>query len=163
MGGRALAGWLGWLGWSNSTCIGWLASRKLTGSTSLLFCLPAGKDGQPIASKYDLAANIVHEGKAGAGQGLYRVHIQRKASSVALFVGGGAAQAQLPGCLPGCVHLLAATSTSPKSRSKPSLRFHPAQVEDVWYEVQDLRVTEVLPQMVALSETYIQVYELKQG
>lgn len=36
-----------------------------------------------------------------------------------------------------------------------------AQVEDVWYEVQDLRVTEVLPQMVALSETYLQVYELK--
>ncbi len=29
--------------------------------------------------------------------------------------------------------------------------------EDVWYEVQDLRVTEVLPQMVALSETYMQV------
>jgi U4/U6.U5 tri-snRNP-associated protein 2 len=36
------------------------------------------------------------------------------------------------------------------------------QVEDVWYEVQDLRVTDVLPQMVALSETYLQVYELKQ-
>ncbi len=38
----------------------------------------------------------------------------------------------------------------------------PVQVEDVWYEVQDLRVTDVLPQMVALSETYLQVYELKQ-
>jgi U4/U6.U5 tri-snRNP-associated protein 2 len=49
-----------------------------------LSCLPAGKDGQPVASKYDLAANIVHEGKAGAGQGLYRVHIQRKASSAAV-------------------------------------------------------------------------------
>ena len=35
-------------------------------------------------------------------------------------------------------------------------------MEDLWYEVQDLRVTEVLPQMVALSETYMQVYELKQ-
>lgn len=33
--------------------------------------------------------------------------------------------------------------------------------EDAWYEVQDLRVTEILPQMVALSETYMQVYELK--
>ena len=29
-------------------------------------------------------------------------------------------------------------------------------MEDVWYEVQDLRVAEVLPQMVALSETYMQ-------
>jgi hypothetical protein len=27
--------------------------------------------------------------------------------------------------------------------------------------LQDLRVTEVLPQMVALSETYMQVYERK--
>jgi U4/U6.U5 tri-snRNP-associated protein 2 len=35
--------------------------------------------------------------------------------------------------------------------------------EDAWYEVQDLRVGEVLPQMVALSEAYLQVYELKQG
>jgi len=31
-----------------------------------------------------------------------------------------------------------------------------------WYEVQDLVVTDILPQMVALSETYFQVYELKQ-
>ncbi|KAK9811833.1 hypothetical protein WJX72_010978 [[Myrmecia] bisecta] len=35
------------------------------------------------------------------------------------------------------------------------------KVEDTWYEVQDLRVVEILPQMVALSETYMQVYELK--
>ena len=32
----------------------------------------------------------------------------------------------------------------------------------MWYELQDLRVSEVLPQMVALSEAYLQVYELKQ-
>lgn len=38
----------------------------------------AGKDGQPAPSKYDLVANVVHEGKAGQGQGLYRVHIHRK-------------------------------------------------------------------------------------
>ena len=29
------------------------------------------------------------------------------------------------------------------------------------YEVQDLRVTDILPQMVALSESFFQVYELK--
>lgn len=33
------------------------------------------------------------------------------------------------------------------------------KVEDLWYEVQDLSVSEVLPQMVALTEAYIQVYE----
>ena len=37
------------------------------------------------------------------------------------------------------------------------------KVEDIWYEVQDLRVIDILPQMVALSETYMQVYELKQS
>lgn len=72
----------------------------------------AGKGGQPVPSKYDLAANVVHEGKAGAGT--YRAYVHRKS-------------------------------------------------EDTWYEVQDLRVTDILPQMVALSETYMQVYELKKG
>jgi U4/U6.U5 tri-snRNP-associated protein 2 len=33
------------------------------------------------------------------------------------------------------------------------------KVEDTWYEVQDLSVREVLPQIVALTEAYIQVYE----
>jgi U4/U6.U5 tri-snRNP-associated protein 2 len=65
-----------------------------------------------VSSKYDLAANVVHDGKAGGGT--YRVHVHRKS-------------------------------------------------EDSWYEVQDLRVTDILPQMVALSETYMQVYELKQN
>ena len=30
------------------------------------------------------------------------------------------------------------------------------------YEMQDLHVTETLPQMVALSETYMQIYEQQQ-
>lgn len=42
--------------------------------------LPAftGPDGSPVPSKYDLCANVVHEGKAG--EGTYRVHVHRKAS-----------------------------------------------------------------------------------
>jgi len=35
--------------------------------------------------------------------------------------------------------------------------------EEQWYEVQDLAVTEVLPQMVALSEAYLQVYECRKS
>ncbi|XP_060215387.1 uncharacterized protein LOC132642138 [Lycium barbarum] len=31
--------------------------------------------------------------------------------------------------------------------------------EDLWYQVQDLHVSETLPQMVALSEAYMQIYE----
>merc|ERR1712050_366000 len=33
------------------------------------------------------------------------------------------------------------------------------KIEDIWYEIQDLSVVEVLPQKVALSEAYLQVYE----
>jgi U4/U6.U5 tri-snRNP-associated protein 2 len=64
------------------------------------------------ATKCDLIANVVHEGKAN--EGTYRAHIHRK-------------------------------------------------VEETWYEVQDLRVIDVLPQSVALSEAYFQVWELKSG
>ena len=35
------------------------------------------------------------------------------------------------------------------------------KIEDQWYEVENLRVVDNLPQVVALSETYMQVYELK--
>ncbi|CAI5469424.1 unnamed protein product [Closterium sp. Yama58-4] len=67
--------------------------------------------GGKLRSKYDLIANIVHDGKPGEGS--YRAFVQRKA-------------------------------------------------EEAWYEMQDLHVTETLPQMVALSEAYIQIYEQQQ-
>ena len=71
----------------------------------------AGKDGKHQMSKYDLIANVVHDGRPDTGS--YRVHMHRK-------------------------------------------------VEDQWYEVENLRVVDILPQVVALSETYLQVYEQKQ-
>ncbi|GAQ87822.1 Spindle pole body protein - Sad1p [Klebsormidium nitens] len=62
----------------------------------------------PGGSKYDLIANITHDGRPK--EGTYRAFVHRKS-------------------------------------------------EDVWYELQDLHVTEILPQMVALSEAYLQIYE----
>lgn len=70
--------------------------------------LPKPKEREKLRSKYDLIANIVHDGKPG--EGCYRVFVQRKS-------------------------------------------------EEAWYEMQDLHVTETLPQMVALSEAYMQIYE----
>ncbi|MFS7933972.1 putative ubiquitinyl hydrolase 1 [Helianthus anomalus] len=66
------------------------------------------KEGEEerVRSKYDLIANIVHDGKPG--EGAYRVFVQRKS-------------------------------------------------EELWYEMQDLHVAETLPQMVALSEAYMQI------
>lgn len=73
--------------------------------------LPTPKENEKLRSKYDLIANIVHDGKPGEGS--YRVFVQRKS-------------------------------------------------EELWYEMQDLHVAETLPQMVALSETYMQIYEQQQ-
>lgn len=73
--------------------------------------LPTLKESEKFRSKYDLIANIVHDGKPG--EGFYRVFVQRKS-------------------------------------------------EELWYEMQDLHVSETLPQMVALSETYMQIYEQQQ-
>ncbi|KAL1537272.1 U4/U6.U5 tri-snRNP-associated protein 2-like [Salvia divinorum] len=73
--------------------------------------LPAPGVNERLRSKYDLIANIVHDGKPGGGS--YRVFVQRKS-------------------------------------------------EELWYEMQDLHVSETLPEMVALSETYMQIYEQQQ-
>ncbi|KAI4371169.1 hypothetical protein MLD38_019435 [Melastoma candidum] len=73
--------------------------------------LPTPKGDQKLRSKYDLIANVVHDGKPGEGS--YRVFVQRKS-------------------------------------------------EELWYEMQDLHVSETLPQMVALSEAYMQIYEQQQ-
>ena len=85
-----------------------MVCRKVVSSSS--GHVSAGKDGEEQPSKYDLVANMCHDGKAGEGS--YRAHIHRK-------------------------------------------------VEEAWYEAQDLLVTDFLPQMVALSETYMQVWQLK--
>ncbi|XP_031253928.1 U4/U6.U5 tri-snRNP-associated protein 2-like isoform X1 [Pistacia vera] len=73
--------------------------------------LPTPKENEKLRSKYDLIANIVHDGKPE--EGFYRVFVQRKS-------------------------------------------------EELWYEMQDLHVSETLPQMVALSEAYMQIYEQQQ-
>ncbi|KAI9017482.1 hypothetical protein BC832DRAFT_588743 [Gaertneriomyces semiglobifer] len=70
-----------------------------------------GSDGLE-STHYDLVANIVHEGKPGPGNGIYKVHVHDKA-------------------------------------------------KDQWFQIQDLFVEEIMPQMIFLSESYIQVWERK--
>ncbi|PNY10696.1 U4/U6.U5 tri-snRNP-associated protein 2-like [Trifolium pratense] len=74
--------------------------------------LPTAKENlQNFCSKYDLIANIVHDGKPGEGS--YRAFVHRKS-------------------------------------------------QELWYEMQDLHVSETKPNMVSLSETYMQIYEQQQ-
>ncbi|KAJ0263485.1 Ubiquitin C-terminal hydrolases superfamily protein [Hirschfeldia incana] len=73
--------------------------------------LPTAAEGGKVSSKYNLIANIVHDGKPD--DGYFRVFVQRKS-------------------------------------------------QELWYEMQDLHVAETLPQMVELSEAYMQIYELQE-
>jgi U4/U6.U5 tri-snRNP-associated protein 2 len=84
------------------------ACIPLPGSLSDTHNNSKGKKIVGKKGKYDLVANIVHEGIAG--EGMFKMYAYRG-------------------------------------------------VEGLWYEIQDLRVTEVLPQMVALSEMYLQVWK----
>jgi len=65
-------------------------------------------ESNTTSTKYNLIANICHDGKPNAG--IYKVYVRNKAL-------------------------------------------------DLWLEIQDLHVTPTMPQLVALSEAYIQIYE----
>ncbi|CAN7021573.1 unnamed protein product [Brassica rapa subsp. trilocularis] len=73
--------------------------------------LPTAAEGEKTCTKYNLIANIVHDGKPE--DGCFRVFVQRKS-------------------------------------------------QELWYEMQDLHAAETLPQMVQLSEAYMQIYELQE-
>lgn len=46
--------------------------------------------------------------------------------------------------------------------SKGTYRVHVLhKASGKWYEMQDLHVIDILPQMITLTEAYIQIYELK--
>ncbi|KAG8362992.1 hypothetical protein BUALT_BualtUnG0015700 [Buddleja alternifolia] len=77
----------------------------------LIDCIPLRIEDEKLRSKYNLIANIVHDGKPGEGS--YRAFVQRKS-------------------------------------------------DELWYEMQDLHVSETLPQIVALSEAHMQIYEQQQ-
>lgn len=48
------------------------------------------------------------------------------------------------------------------SNDKGSYRVHILHKgTQTWYELQDLHVVDVLPQMITLSESYIQIYEMR--
>lgn len=46
--------------------------------------------------------------------------------------------------------------------SKGTYRVHVLhKASGQWYEMQDLHVIDILPQMITLTEAYIQIYELR--
>ncbi|NXL01582.1 SNUT2 protein, partial [Mesembrinibis cayennensis] len=84
---------------------------------------------------YDLIANIVHDGKPSEGS--YRIHVLHHVSVPR--PGGG-----------------------DKEGGPPSVTSVPSQGTGKWYELQDLQVTDILPQMITLSEAYIQIWKRRE-
>lgn len=101
---------------------------------------------------YDLVANVVHDGKPN--EGAYRIHVLHHVSCCRH--GRNLAKA-LESCMASCltceyfwwfpVHWLVTSFMSNQGTGK-------------WYEMQDLQVIDILPQMITLSEAYIQASPL---
>lgn len=107
--------------------------------------LPSPKGEEKVRSKYDLIGNIMHDGKPG--EGFYRVFVQRKSEEL--------------------WYKIQLISGIPQFVTHPIKSWFCARLLMIFfffsrYEMQDLHVTETLPQMVALSETYMQIYEQQQ-
>jgi len=135
--------------------------------------VPKGKSGQEVPSKYNLVANICHEGKHM--EGTLKVHVHRKSEdtwyvclcpsvSIDVFVSASVREGPQR-------HLRGLAEAHSPHRRLPrrASDFHSEGfgVFSCWwlgrYEVQDLNVTDILPQQVVLSEAYMQIYELQRS
>jgi U4/U6.U5 tri-snRNP-associated protein 2 len=108
---------------------------------------PSSSSSSPLSTRYDLIVNIVHDGTPG----------QR---ALAAAANGGPDSATLAGAEDGGGGT-GATGGATSAVGGGAFRVHvqrAAEGPSAWYEAQDLRVSETLPQMVALSETYFQVW-----
>ncbi len=107
-----------------------------------------------VASKYDLVANICHEGEPA--------HTAARYAAASDALNGMRRQAwrghiSRAGVQQGGRHLVRATRPClPMPCGTHLLRPHTCR-----YDAQDLAVAEVLPQQVALSECFVQIYERK--
>lgn len=116
---------------------------------------PENKAHHPNTT-YDLIANIVHDGSPEAGKGTYRVCLLHKVQAT---IGSGA---------PLVVIVVIRINFSLAS-SKEILHWGECcavvyfscvdflKGSGKWYELQDLQVVDILPQMITLSESYVQV------
>jgi len=116
----------------------------------------AGKGGAPLPSKYDLIANIVHEGSRTSAQtGSYKLHVQRQSEQQWYEVQD-----------------LVVNDILPQVGNECGSAAHPVVLAAMRLAVackccmaSSSTLTGITPclllQMVALSEAYMQVYELK--
>lgn len=100
------------------------------------------EDAEPSSgTKYDLIANICHQGIDAANEKLITIGTQSGP-------GGSSAKAQKK------------AAAASEQDGVYMVHVH-NKATDQWYAVQDLAVTEILPHQIALSESHMLVYELK--
>ena len=102
------------------------------------FLTPEAKKKYPNGAPYDLIANIVHEGAPTSGT--YKLHILHKGKIKIVFKFT---------IMCNSVELLS-------DKLVYVLKFLGS---GKWFEMQDLHTSLVLPEILPLSEAYIQIYE----
>jgi U4/U6.U5 tri-snRNP-associated protein 2 len=117
----------------------------------------SGGANPTTTTRYDLIVNIVHDGTPGQRALAAAANGGPETATLAGGAAGGGAGGGggEDGAASGGVG--AATSAVGGGAFRVHVQ-RAAEGPSAWYEAQDLRVTETLPQMVALSEAYFQVW-----
>jgi U4/U6.U5 tri-snRNP-associated protein 2 len=111
----------------------------------------------PSSTRYDLVVNIVHDGTPGQRALAAAANGGPESATLAGGVGAGEDGAAGGGGGGGGGGAGSATSAVGGGAFRAHVQ-RAAEGPTSWYEAQDLRVSETLPQMVALSEAYFQVW-----
>lgn len=111
----------------------------------------------PSSTRYDLVVNIVHDGTPGQRALAAAANGGPESATLAGAVGGAGDEGGAAGGAGGGGGVGGATSAVGGGAFRVHVQ-RAAEGPSAWYEAQDLRVSETLPQMVALSESYFQVW-----
>ena len=147
------------------------------------FALEGEAAAEGAATKYDLLANACHDLPAGVGKeaqadplqhGTFRVHARRPSPGYRDDLRGDVADRGRSASRPrrrrdpACAKYLrrgrgvAATPRSKMTFNELSPESGPQvhqKSSDQWYEIQDLHVSETMPQLIGLSESLLAIYQ----
>jgi hypothetical protein len=110
------------------------------------------------ATKYDLCANVCHESASSAfSKGAVAV------GDLNMLMGQPAAKKPVVAVEEGRVHTSsAAAGSNNRVLNEGAYKVHVQhRATGQWFEMQDLRVGEVTPQLIGVSESNILIYERK--
>merc|ERR1711871_270987 len=117
----------------------------VSSSSSSASSSTSSKNDISVSEKYDLIANICHDSHVSVGENL------SSSSTLNSTQQGEAVQALKKGAKPVKSVL-----------DNGIYRIHTRnKATDQWFELQDLHVSETMPQLISISESYMLIYEKK--